>query len=50
MATDLILVVNVKENGKHKLFQSPSLKYTDATKPIEKYFKKSEPLQVSKSK
>ncbi len=49
MATDLILVVNVKENGKHKLFQSPSFKYTDATKPIEKYFKKSERLQVSKS-
>ena len=49
MATDLVLVVNVKKSGKHKLYYKATYKFTDSTKPIDKDIDKSEKLQVSKS-
>lgn len=47
MATSVILVVNVKKSGKHKLFKSPNMK--NETKPEEKYIKKDKDLNISKS-
>lgn len=49
MATDVILKVNVKKDGKYKLYYKASYKFTDSTKPIEKSFKKSQVLKVTKS-
>lgn len=47
MATSVILVVNVKKDGKYKLFKSSNIK--NETKPEEKYIRKSQDLNVTKS-
>ena len=47
MATSVILVVNVKKDGKYKLFKSSNMK--NETKPEEKFIKTSTDLNITKA-
>ena len=47
MATSVILVVNVKKDGKYKLFKSSNMK--NETKPEEKFIKASTDLNITKA-